>query len=355
VIGARLHNLDAIDVRFPLGRLSVVTGVSGSGKSTLARDVLHENLQALVAAARDRRRAGPLVGCKAIRGWESVTRVLEVDQTPIGKTPRSCPATYVGFFDAIRRLFADTQEARIRGYTASRFSFNTAGGRCDGCDGQGVRTIEMSFLPDVKVLCEVCNGARFNAETLAVQLRGMSIGDVLALSVDEAVEFFANHPSIHHCLLLLQDVGLGYLTLGQQSPTLSGGEAQRIKLVTELSKVKDAARPTPTATTHALRARRTHRRPAHGGRGKAHSRAASARRRGEHRRADRAQPRHHRRGRLDRGPGAGGRRRGWPRGVGRAARVVHRARRARPHRESAAGVHGVALGDRPLVPNGRTD
>jgi excinuclease ABC subunit A len=245
VCGGKLHNLKDVDVRFPLGRLSIVTGVSGSGKSTLARDVLHENLCRMVAAARDRKQAAAVSGARAIKGWEGVSRVLEVDQTPIGKTPRSCPATYVGFFDNIRKLFADTQEARIRGYTASRFSFNTAGGRCEGCDGQGMKTIEMSFLPDVKVVCEVCNGARFNAETLSVQMRGKNVGEVLAMSVDEAVDFFTHHPSIHHCLRLLQDVGLGYLTLGQASPTLSGGEAQRIKLVTELAKVRTGTGPRP--------------------------------------------------------------------------------------------------------------
>jgi excinuclease ABC subunit A len=247
VSGASLHNLQTVSVAVPLNRLVAVTGVSGSGKSTLARDVMLANVQAAVQqrstkAGRDADDAGhhpTWTGCTGLSGYRSVDRVLEVDQTPIGKTPRSCPATYIGFWDTIRKLFADTLEARARGYAANRFSFNTGEGRCPTCEGAGVRTIGMSFLPDVKVLCESCHGARFNPETLAVTWRGKSIGEVLRMEVDEAVEFFAAMPNIAHPLQLLKDVGLGYLTLGQPSPTLSGGEAQRMKLVTELSKVRD--------------------------------------------------------------------------------------------------------------------
>ncbi|MDO9436213.1 excinuclease ABC subunit UvrA, partial [Hydrogenophaga sp.] len=247
VHGADLHNLQDVTATLPLHRLVVVTGVSGSGKSTLARDVLLASVQGIVIqrmtkAGRDADAAGKRAawsGCSKVEGYETIDRVLEVDQTPIGKTPRSCPATYIGFWDTIRKLFADTLEAKARGYGPARFSFNTGEGRCPGCEGAGVRTIEMSFLPDVKVACEVCHGARFNPETLAVSWRGKSIGDVLKMEVDEAVEFFASMPNIAHPLQLLKDVGLGYLTLGQPSPTLSGGEAQRIKLVTELSKVRD--------------------------------------------------------------------------------------------------------------------
>jgi excinuclease ABC subunit A len=243
VEGAALNNLADLHVSIPLARLVCVTGVSGSGKSTLVRDVLSRSLQGLLAAASPnaRGRRGALRGCQAVNGWQTLTRVLEVDQTPIGKTPRSCPATYIGFWDHVRRLFAATPEARMLGWGPGRFSFNTKGGRCDACEGQGVQRMEMSFLPDVKVPCEVCHGSRFNAETRGVRYRDHNIGEVLGLSMDTAAELFAAHPPVRRPLELLQAVGLGYLSLGQASPTLSGGEAQRIKLVAELSKARSDA------------------------------------------------------------------------------------------------------------------
>ena len=249
ITGASRNNLRVPRVKVPLQRLVCVTGVSGSGKSTLVRDVLLGNVR---AALSRRRRAAPPRGCKSVDGMAQVERVLEVDQTPIGKTPRSCPATYVGFFDDIRKLFAQTPEARVRGYAPGRFSFNVSGGRCEVCEGQGYRRIEMSFLPDVRVQCDACEGARFGAETLAVRYLDRSIAEVLAMSVEEALPVFSAHPRIHRALKLLDDVGLGYLTLGRPSPTLSGGEAQRIKLVTELAKVAQDSGVPIRAARHTL-------------------------------------------------------------------------------------------------------
>ena len=249
IISANENNLLNIDVSLPLRKLVAVSGVSGSGKSTLIRSVLHGNLKTSINNQRSKAGRNKKVswsGCKDIKGWNSIQRILEVDQTPIGKTPRSCPATYIGIWDSIRKLFADTVDARLKGFKPGRFSFNTGDGRCDACGGHGLRKVEMNFLPDVRVECEVCHGWRFNDETLSVRYKDKHIGEVLSMNVKSATEYFSAIPKIHHALKLLQDVGLGYLTLGQQSPTLSGGEAQRIKLVAELAKASSGA----TAKTH---------------------------------------------------------------------------------------------------------
>ena len=229
--GATGHNLKNVSVKFPLGKLILVTGVSGSGKSTL----INETLYPLLSSYCYHSKALPL-GYKNIKGLENIDKVIEIDQSPIGRTPRSNPATYCGFFTDIRTLFAFVPEAKIRGYSAGRFSFNVKSGRCDVCEGGGMRVIEMNFLPDVYVHCEKCNGKRYNRETLEIRYKGKSISDVLDMTVDEAVEFFSAVPFIYRKIKVLQEVGLGYITLGQSAVTLSGGEAQRVKLATELGK-----------------------------------------------------------------------------------------------------------------------
>ena len=220
-----------INVKFPLGVFTCVTGVSGSGKSTLVNDVLYKTIARDLNGAKDK--PGK---CKEVKGLENIDKIINIDQSPIGRTPRSNPATYTGVFDYIRDIFAGTNEAKLRGYEKGRFSFNVKGGRCEACQGDGIIKIGMHFLPDIYVPCEVCHGKRYNSETLSVKYKGKTISDVLDMTVEESLEFFKNIPKIKQKIQTLYDVGLGYIKLGQPSTTLSGGEAQRVKLATELSK-----------------------------------------------------------------------------------------------------------------------
>lgn len=229
--GARGHNLKGVDLHLPLGLFVCVTGVSGSGKSTLIQDTLFPRLMYEVYGTR-----GAWQPHDSIEGEDQIDKVIDIDQSPIGRTPRSNPATYTGTFDMIRELFALTPDSKMRGYKTGRFSFNVKGGRCETCRGDGILKIEMHFLPDVYVPCEVCKGKRYSRETLEVKYKGKSISDVLELTIEEAVEFFQPIPKIHRKLATLLEVGLGYLRMGQPATTLSGGEAQRVKLATELSK-----------------------------------------------------------------------------------------------------------------------
>ena len=231
VKGATEHNLKNIDVKFPLGVFTCVTGVSGSGKSTLVNEILYKTVAQKLNGANEK--PGK---CKTVKGIENIDKIINIDQSPIGRTPRSNPATYTGVFDEIRNIFAETNEAKLRGYGKGRFSFNVPGGRCESCQGDGVHKIEMHFLPDVYVPCEVCKGKRYNHETLEIKFKGKTISDVLDMTVEEALEFFDKVPKIKNKMQTLYDVGLGYIKLGQSSTTLSGGEAQRVKLATELSK-----------------------------------------------------------------------------------------------------------------------
>src|SRR2546427_10629875 len=231
IVGARKHNLKSITARIPLGLFTCVTGVAGSGKSTLVLEVLFHSLSQLLYHKHPK-----IDGFKALEGVEALDKVIDIDQAPIGRTPRSNPATYTGLFTFIRDLFAKLPESRVRGYKLGRYSFNVKGGRCEACQGDGLIKIEMHFLPDIYVTCEVCKGQRYNRETLEIQYRGKSIADVLDLTVDQALPLLENFPAIANKLRTLQDVGLGYIELGQSATTLSGGEAQRVKLAKELSK-----------------------------------------------------------------------------------------------------------------------
>ena len=318
VKGAREHNLRNIDVRIPLGCFVAITGVSGSGKCTLVRDILLPVLMQRIY--KSKHAAGKH---KKIDGIDLLDKVIDMDQSPIGRTPRSNPATYTGVFDNIRKLFATTAEAKVRGYMPGRFSFNVQGGRCEACSGDGTIKIEMHFLPDVYVPCEVCKGARYNRDTLDIAFKGKNIAEVLDMPISEAVDFFANQPAIGRHMQTLLDVGLGYVRLGQPAPTLSGGEAQRVKLASELAKRSTGHTiyllDEPTTGLHFDDVRRLL------------DRAVAVGRPGQHRADHRAQPRCHQDRRLADRSRAGrwqrrraDRRRGQPRGCRRSRRQPHR-------------------------------
>ena len=318
VRGAAQHNLKGIDVEFPVGKFVAVTGVSGSGKSTLVNEIVYKSL----ANRLNRMRVKPGEH-ESVEGIDVFDKVIEIDQRPIGRTPRSNPATYTDLFTHIRELYSLTPDAKVRGYKPGRFSFNVKGGRCETCKGDGQIKIEMHFLPDVYVPCETCKGSRYNRETLEVRFKGKTIADVLEMSVEEALQFFAKIPKIRRRLQTLHDVGLDYMTLGQPATTLSGGEAQRVKLAAELCEGRDRA-----DALHPRRADdgpplRRHREAARG--------APAARRRRQHGARDRAQPRRDQAGRLARRPRPRGRRGG---------RRADRGRHARGGRARAGVVHG---------------